>query len=160
MPSFDVVSELERHELSNAVDQANREINTRFDFKGSDAKIDESKEGLTLEAESEFQLDQMMTILNQKLVKRGLDIQSLDKQGVESSNMRARQKLLIKEGIEKELAKKIVKLVKESKMKVQASIQGEQVRITGKKRDDLQQAMALIKGAGLEQPLQFNNFRD
>jgi len=160
MPSFDVVSELERHELSNAVDQANREINTRFDFKGSDAKIDESKEGLTMEAESEFQLDQMLTILNQKLVKRGLDIQSLDKQKVESSNMRARQKLLIKEGIEQELAKKIVKLVKESKMKVQASIQGEQVRITGKKRDDLQQAMALIKGAGLEQPLQFTNFRD
>lgn len=160
MPSFDVVSELERHELSNAVDQANREINTRFDFKGSDAKIDESKEGLTMEAESEFQLDQMLTILNQKLVKRGLDIQSLDKQKVESSNMRARQKLLIKEGIEQDLAKKIVKLVKESKMKVQASIQGEQVRITGKKRDDLQQAMALIKGAGLEQPLQFTNFRD
>ena len=160
MPSFDVVSELERHELSNAVDQANREINTRFDFKGSDAKIDESKEGLTMEAESEFQLDQMLTILNQKLVKRGLDIQSLDKQNVENSNMRARQKLLIKEGIEQDLAKKIVKLVKESKMKVQASIQGEQVRITGKKRDDLQQAMALIKGAGLEQPLQFNNFRD
>ena len=160
MPSFDVVSELERHELSNAVDQANREISTRFDFKGSDAKIEETKEGLTLEAESEFQLDQMMTVLNQKLVKRGLDIQSMEKQGVESSNMRARQKLLLKEGIEKELAKKIVKLVKESKMKVQASIQGEQVRITGKKRDDLQQAMALIKGAGLEQPLQFTNFRD
>ena len=160
MPSFDVVSELERHELSNALDQANREITTRFDFKGSDAKIEESKEGLTMEAESEFQLDQMMSILNQKLVKRGLDIQSLEKQKVESSNMRARQKLLLKEGIEKELAKKIVKLVKESKMKVQASIQGEQVRITGKKRDDLQQAMALIKGAGLEQPLQFTNFRD
>ena len=160
MPSFDVVSELERHELSNAVDQANREISTRFDFKGSDAIIEENKEGLTLEAESEFQLDQMMTVLNQKLVKRGLDIQSMEKQGVESSNMRARQKLLLKEGIEKELAKKIVKLVKESKMKVQASIQGEQVRITGKKRDDLQQAMALIKGAGLEQPLQFTNFRD
>ena len=122
MPSFDVVSELERHELSNALDQANREITTRFDFKGSDAKIEEQK--------------------------------------VETSNMRARQKLTIKEGIEKELAKKIVKLVKESKMKVQASIQGEQVRITGKKRDDLQQAMALLKGAGLEQPLQFTNFRD
>lgn len=160
MPSFDVVSELERHELTNAVDQANREISTRFDFKGSDAKIEETKEGLTMDAESEFQLDQMMTVLNQKLVKRGLDIQSLEKQKVESSNMRARQKLLIKEGIDKELAKKIVKLVKESKMKVQASIQGEQVRITGKNRDDLQQAIALLKGAGMEQPLQFTNFRD
>jgi uncharacterized protein YajQ (UPF0234 family) len=160
MPSFDVVSELERHELTNAVDQANKEISTRFDFKGTDAKIEETREGLTLEAESEFQLDQMMTVLNQKLVKRGLDIQSMEKQKVESSNMRARQKLLVKEGIEKELAKKIVKLVKESKMKVQASIQGEQVRITGKNRDDLQQAIALLKGAGLEQPLQFTNFRD
>lgn len=160
MPSFDVVSELERHELTNAVDQANKEISTRFDFKGSDARIEETKEGLTLEAESEFQLDQMMTVLNQKLVKRGLDIQSMEKQKVESSNMRARQKLVVKEGIEKELAKKIVKLVKDSKMKVQASIQGEQVRITGKNRDDLQQAIALLKGAGLEQPLQFTNFRD
>jgi uncharacterized protein YajQ (UPF0234 family) len=160
MPSFDVVSELDRHELTNAVDQANREISNRFDFKGSDARIEEDQEGLTLEAESEFQLDQMMTVLNQKLVKRGLDIQSLEKQGVESSNLRARQKLLLKEGIDKEMAKKIVKLIKENKMKVQASIQGEQVRITGKKRDDLQQAIALLKDAGLEQPLQFTNFRD
>ncbi len=160
MPSFDVVSELERHELTNAVDQANKEISTRFDFKGSNARIEETKEGLTLEAESEFQLDQMMTVLNQKLVKRGLDIQSLEKQGVETSNMRARQKLVLKEGIDKEVAKKIVKLIKENKMKVQASIQGEQVRITGKKRDDLQQAIALLKGAELELPLQFTNFRD
>ena len=160
MPSFDVVSELERHELSNAVDQANREIGTRFDFKGTNAQIEETKDGLTMEGESEFQLDQMMTILNQKLVKRSLDVKSMERQGVESSNLRARQKLLIKEGIDKDLAKKIVKLVKESKMKVQPSIQGEQVRITGKKRDDLQQAMALIKSADLEQPLQFTNFRD
>ncbi|MCW8917776.1 MAG: YajQ family cyclic di-GMP-binding protein [Gammaproteobacteria bacterium] len=160
MPSFDVVSELARHELTNAVDQANREIGTRFDFKGSNATIEETKEGLTLEAQNEFQLEQMMTVLNQKLVKRGLDIQSLEKQKVESSNLRARQKLLVKEGIEKELAKQIVKLVKESKLKVQASIQGEQVRITGKNRDDLQQAISLLKGAGLEQPLQFTNFRD
>ena len=160
MPSFDVVSELERHELTNAIDQTNRELSTRFDFKGSDAKVEEDKEGLTLEAESEFQLDQIITVLNQKLVKRGLDIQSLEKQGVDSSNLRARQKLVLKEGIDKEMAKKIVKLIKESKMKVQASIQGEQVRITGKKRDDLQQAMALIKSTELEQPLQFTNFRD
>jgi len=160
MPSFDVVSELERHELTNAVDQTNREISTRFDFKGSDAKVEQSEEGLTLEAETEFQLDQIITVLNQKLVKRGLDVQSLERQGVESSNLRARQKLLLKEGIDKDLAKKIVKLIKENKMKVQASIQGEQVRITGKKRDDLQQAIALIKGAGLGQPLQFTNFRD
>jgi len=160
MPSFDVVSEINRHELTNAVDQANREIGTRFDFKGSNAKVEESAEGLTIEAENDFQIDQIITILNQKLAKRGLDIASLERQAIETSNMRARQKLLVKEGIDKELAKKIVKLVKESKMKVQASIQGEQVRITGKKRDDLQEAIALLKGAGLEQPLQFTNFRD
>ena len=160
MPSFDVVSEVDHHELTNAVDQANREISNRFDFKGSDAKVEQSENGLTMEAENEFQLDQIFTVLNQKLAKRGLDISSLERQGVESSNLRARQKLVLKEGIDKELAKKIVKLVKESKMKVQASIQGEQVRITGKKRDDLQQAISLIKEAGLDQPLQYTNFRD
>lgn len=160
MASFDVVSEIDHHELTNAVDQTNREIGNRFDFKSSDAKVEQGDDGLTLEAESDFQLDQIITMLNQKLAKRGLDISSLEKQGVETSNMRARQKLLLKEGIEKELAKKIVKLVKDSKMKVQASIQGDQVRITGKKRDELQQAIALLKDAGLEQPLQFTNFRD
>jgi uncharacterized protein YajQ (UPF0234 family) len=160
MPSFDVVSEIDHHELTNAVDQANREISNRFDFKGSDARVEQGEGGLTLEAESEFQLDQIITVLNQKLAKRGLDISSLERQGVESSNMRARQKLTLKEGIDKELAKKIVKLVKESKIKVQASIQGDQVRINGKKRDDLQQAIALLKDSGLEQPLQFSNFRD
>lgn len=160
MPSFDVVSEIDQHELTNAVDQTNREISNRFDFKGSDAKVEQSEDSLTLEAENEFQLDQIITVLNQKLAKRGLDVSSLERQGVETSNMRARQKLVVKEGIDKDLAKKIVKLVKENKMKVQASIQGDQVRITGKKRDDLQQAIALLKDAGLEQPLQFNNFRD
>jgi uncharacterized protein YajQ (UPF0234 family) len=160
MPSFDVVSEIDHHELTNAVDQTNREISNRFDFKGSNAKVEQSDDGLTLEAENDFQLDQIITVLNQKLAKRGLDISSLEKQAVETSNMRARQKLMLKEGIDKELAKKIVKLVKEGKMKVQASIQGDQVRITGKKRDDLQEAIALLKGAGLEQPLQFTNFRD
>ena len=160
MPSFDVVSEIDHHELTNAVDQTNREISNRFDFKGSDAKVEQGDDGLTLEAENEFQLDQIISVLHQKLAKRGLDISSLEKQKVETSNMRARQKLLLKEGIDKELAKKIVKLVKEGKMKVQASIQGDQVRITGKKRDDLQEAIALLKGADLEQPLQFTNFRD
>lgn len=160
MPSFDVVSEIDHHELTNAVDQTNREVSNRFDFKGSDAKVEQGEGSLTLEAESEFQIDQIITVLNQKLAKRGLDIQSMERQGVEVSNMRARQKLVIKEGIDKDLAKKIVKLVKESKMKVQASIQGDQVRITGKKRDDLQQAIALLKEAKLELPLQFTNFRD
>lgn len=160
MPSFDVVSEIDHHELTNAVDQVNREISNRFDFKGSDAKVEQNDDGLAMESENEFQLDQIFTVLNQKLAKRGLDVKSLERQAIETSNMRARQKLLLKEGIDKELAKKIVKLLKESKMKVQASIQGEQVRVTGKKRDDLQQAIALIKDTGLEQPLQFTNFRD
>lgn len=160
MPSFDVVSEIDHHELTNAVDQTNREISNRFDFKGSDAKVEQGEGSLTLEAESEFQIDQIITVLNQKLAKRGLDIQSMERQGVEVNNLRARQKLVVKEGIDKDLAKKIVKLVKESKMKVQASIQGDQVRITGKKRDDLQQAIALLKEAKLELPLQFSNFRD
>lgn len=160
MPSFDVVSEIDHHELTNAVDQTNREISNRFDFKGSDARVDQGEDGLTMEAENEFQLEQIFTVLNQKLAKRGLDITSLERQGVESRNLRARQKLLLKEGIDKELAKKIVKLVKESKMKVQASIQGDQVRVTGKKRDDLQEAIALLKGAEIAQPLQFTNFRD
>lgn len=160
MPSFDVVSELDHHELTNAVDQTNREISNRFDFKGSDAKVEQSEDSLTMESENEFQLDQIFTVLTQKLTKRSLDIKSLERQSAETSNMRARQKLVLKEGIDKDLAKKIVKLIKESKMKVQASIQGEQVRVTGKKRDDLQQAIALLKDTGFEQPLQFTNFRD
>jgi len=160
MPSFDVVSEMDKHELTNAVDQANREVGNRFDFKGSDAKVEQEDDGLTLEAESEFQLRQMADILLQKMAKRGIDIGSLEKQAVEQRGMRARQKILVREGIDKELGKKIVKLIKDSKIKVQAAIQGEQVRVTGKKRDDLQQVMSLLRGAELGQALQFNNFRD
>jgi uncharacterized protein YajQ (UPF0234 family) len=160
MPSFDVVSEMDKHELTNAVDQTNREVGTRFDFKGSDAKVVQEDDGLTLEAESEFQLRQMADILLQKMAKRGIDISSLEKQAVEQRGMRARQKILVREGIDKELGKKIVKLIKDSKIKVQAAIQGEQVRVTGKKRDDLQQVMSLLRGAELGQALQFNNFRD
>jgi hypothetical protein len=148
------------HELANAVDQANREVETRFDFKGSDARIEEKGKELTLSATSDFQLKQMLDILRLKMVKRGVDIQCLDVGQPETSNLRARQKVTVRQGLESEAAKKIVKLIKDAKLKVQASIQGEQVRVTGKKRDDLQEAIALLRESKLELPLQFTNFRD
>jgi hypothetical protein len=160
MPSFDVVSEVDKHELNNAVDQTNRELGNRFDFKGADAKVEEESDGLLLEANNDFQVKQIVDILFQKMTKRGIDISSLEMQKIETRGMRARQKILVRQGIDKELAKKIVKLIKESKIKVQAAIQGEQVRVTGKKRDDLQEVMALLRGAELGQAVQFNNFRD
>jgi hypothetical protein len=160
MPSFDVVSEVDKHELNNAVDQTNRELGNRFDFKGADAKVEEESDGLLLEANNDFQVKQIVDILFQKMAKRGIDISSLEMQKIETRGMRARQKILVRQGIDKELGKKIVKLIKESKIKVQASIQGEQVRVTGKKRDDLQEVMALLRGAELGQAVQFTNFRD
>jgi uncharacterized protein YajQ (UPF0234 family) len=160
MPSFDVVSEVDLHELSNAVDQANREVDTRFDFKGSNAHFEHAGTELTLSAENDFQLQQMMDILRLKMVKRGVDIESLEAGEPETSNMRARQKVTVRQGLDKETAKKIVKLIKDAKLKVQAAIQGEQVRVTGKKRDDLQQVIALLREQKLGLPLQFSNFRD
>lgn len=160
MPTFDVVSEVDQHEVSNALDQANREIGARFDFKGSDAKIEIVEGHLQLEAQSEFQIDQMRDILTAKLAKRGVDVGALKINKVETTGTRARQKLEVRQGIDQDSARKLVKAIKESKMKVQASIQGEQVRITGKKRDDLQEAIALLKKSDLGLPLQFQNFRD
>lgn len=161
MPSFDVVSEVDRHELSNAIDQVNREIGTRFDFKGSDSKVEISGDEIKMEAESDFQLKQISPILYNKLSKRNVDIRCLEKGKVDTRGRRAYQNITVKQGIETELAKKIVKLIKESKLKVQAAIQGDQVRVTGKKRDDLQQVMALLKSTeSIDQPLQFENFRD
>lgn len=160
MPSFDIVSELDRHELTNAVDQTNREVGTRFDFKGSDAKVELGENELTLHAQSEFQVDQMRDVLYQKLAKRGLDIGFFEAGKVEEVGMRARQVLKVRQGIDKELARQIVKLIKDGKLKVQAAVQGEQVRVTGKKRDDLQDAIRLLREAKLEQPLQYTNFRD
>jgi uncharacterized protein YajQ (UPF0234 family) len=160
MPTFDVVSEVDQHEVSNAVDQANREIGARFDFKGSDAKVEIVEDQLQLEAQSEFQIDQMRDILTAKLAKRGVDVGALKINKVETTGTRARQKLEVRQGIDQDSARKLVKVIKESKMKVQASIQGEQVRITGKKRDDLQEAIALLKKSDLGLPLQFQNFRD
>lgn len=160
MPSFDIVSEYDSHEASNAVDQANREIDTRFDFRGSNATFTLEKENILLESDNEFQLQQMLDILHNKLVKRGIDITFLDEGDPEQRGKRARQSLTLKEGIDQLTSKKIVKMVKEKKMKVQAAIQGEKVRITGKKRDDLQSVMAMLKEEKLDVPLQFNNFRD
>ena len=160
MPSFDVVSEVDQHELSNALDQANREIGTRYDFKGSNARIEQAGNQLTLEAESEFQVKQMIPILKEKMSKRGIDVDCLEFGNLIEMNKRARQPVTVREGLDQETARKMVKLIKESKLKVQAAIQGEQLRDSGKKRDDLQQVMQKLRAAGLGIPLQFNNFRD
>ncbi len=160
MPSFDIVSEVNMHEVHNAVDQANREIGTRFDFKGSSAKFELDKESITMIGDGDFQLKQMKDVLVPKLAKRGVDVSSLESGDVQPSGKGAKQVLTVRQGIDSELAKKIVKLIKESKMKVQASIQGDKVRVTGKKRDDLQEAIAMLRQADLDLPLQFNNFRD
>ena len=161
MPTFDIVSEVDKHELTNAVDQANREIDNRFDFRGTDASVEQSDKVLTLNASSDFQLDQLLDILRMKLIKRKVDVSCLEvKDSIGNGKMR-KQEVIIREGIDKDLSRKIVKLVKESKIKVQSAVQGESVRITGKKRDDLQAIMALLKiNDSLEMPLQFNNFRD
>jgi len=160
MPSFDVVSEVDSHELKNAVDQANREIGNRFDFKGSDSKIELSDTEMKVCSDSKFRVEQVVSVLHQKLAKRGIDINCLDAGDVDEALKDAKQIIKVREGLDKELAKKVVKKIKESKLKVQAAIQGEQVRVTGKKRDDLQGVMALLKDADIGVPLQFNNFRD
>ena len=161
MPAFDIVSEVDQHEITNAVDQTNRELANRFDFRGSDAKVEQASKVLTLFADSDFQLDQLQDILRLKLVKRKVEVSCLEiKDHVGQGKMR-KQDVIVREGIDKDLSRKIVKLVKESKIKVQVAVQGESVRVTGKNRDDLQQVMALLRGNdSLEMPLQFNNFRD
>ena len=160
MPSFDVVSEVNHHELSNGVDQANREVTTRFDFKGTGSNFELNGQEISMNTESEFQLQQMYDILCNKLVKRGIDIACLKKAEPESQARTASQTVSVNEGIDTPTAKNMVKLIKQSKAKVQAAIQGEQLRVTGKKRDDLQAVIALLKDASLEIPLQYKNFRD
>ena len=160
MPSFDVVSEIDHHELKNALDHANREVGTRYDFKGSNAKIEQTGNELNLEAESKFQLQQMAPILLEKMSKRNIDVDCLEFGNIVEMNKRARQQISVKEGLDKDLARKMVKQIKDSKIKVQAAIQGDQLRVNGKKRDDLQQVMQLLRDAKLGIPLQFNNFRD
>ena len=160
MPSFDIVSEVDMHELSNAIDQANREIGNRYDFKGTDAKVTEKDSVVTMEAQVKFQIGQMYEIVGQRMAKRGIDLDCIEKGKINESNNRAIQDLIIKQGINAEVAKKITKAIKESKLKVQAQIQGEKVRVTGKKRDDLQNVMQLLREQNLGVPLQFDNFRD
>ena len=160
MPTFDVVSEVDQHELTNAVDQANRELDKRFDFKGSNASFSLEGAVITQRAPSEFQLQQMLDILRGRLTARQVDIRCLDIADPESNVAEARQKITVKQGIEQADAKKIVALIKESKLKVQAQINGDKLRVTGKKRDDLQECMAMLRKAELELPLQFDNFRD
>ena len=161
MPSFDVVSEIDAHELTNAIDQMNREIGNRFDFKGSNAKIDLTETAMNIEADSEFQINQIEDIVYQKLAKRGIDTRCLEKGKIEERGKRAYQTITVRQGIDKDLVRKIVKMIKDKKMKVQAAVQGEQVRVTGKKRDDLQQVITMLKEAdSIDMPLQFNNFRD
>lgn len=160
MPSFDVVSEVDHHELTNAVDQANRELSTRFDFKGVEASFELDDATISQSAPSEFQLKQMDDILRARLIARGIDVRCLEFGDVETNLAGARQKVTVKQGIEQKLAKKIVAAIKEAKLKVESQINGDKLRISGKKRDDLQTAMALLKAGSFEQPLQFDNFRD
>ena len=161
MPSFDVVSKLDLHELTNSIDQANRELATRFDFKGSDAVFERSEETVvTLKAPAEFQLKQMLEILKQRLAARHIDIRCAEIADPEVNLATARQKVTLKQGIEQALAKDIVKRIKDAKLKVDVQIQGDKLRIVGKKKDDLQTAMALLRGADLKMPLQYENFRD
>ena len=160
MPSFDIVSKLDSHEVTNAVDQANRELERRFDFKGTAAAFEHSEGIVTLKADAEFRLKQMQDILLQRLTARGIDVRCVDIGDAEVNLASARQKVTLKQGIDQPLAKKIVKLIKDSGGKVQAQIQGDHLRVTGKKRDDLQAAIALLRAGELEMPLQFENFRD
>jgi len=160
MPSFDVVSDFDGQEARNGVDQANREVTTRFDFKGTGSKYELDDTVITLTTQSDFQLKQMMDILHQKLAKRGIDIGCLDEQEPEFSGSEARQKVIMRRGIDTDRARKLVKQIKAAKLKVQAAIQGDKLRISGKKRDDLQSVIAMLKKSDIGLPLQYENFRD
>ncbi|BBL99979.1 YajQ family cyclic di-GMP-binding protein [Microbulbifer sp. GL-2] len=160
MPSFDIVSEVDKHHLTNAVDQVNRTVTNRFDFKGVDAEVELSEFSLVVRAEVDMQVDQMVDMLRSALIKCDIDPLAMEVGEKEQSGKQVKVGVTLKNGLDKELSKKIVKLIKDEKLKVQAAIQGEQVRVTGKKRDDLQQVIALLRSKELEQPLQFNNFRD
>ena len=161
MPSFDVVSELDKHEVTNAVDNAIKELDRRYDLKGKGSfEFKEKELTVNLTAEAEFQLEAMIEILKLALIKRKIDVQCLEVKDAYPSGKVMKQEATLKEGIDKELAKKIVAHIKDAKLKVQAAIQGEQVRVTGKKRDDLQEAIAALRGHEFGMPLQFNNFRD
>ncbi len=160
MPSFDIISEFDIHEAKNAVDQANKEVTTRFDFKGTDSNFEINDTTIVMESQSTFQLQQMFSVLCSKLTKRGIDIACMELGDAKGSGKLMRQEVQLKKGIESVLAKKIVKLIKDNKLKVQTAIQGEKLRVTGKNRDDLQATIQFLRASNLEQPLQFDNFRD
>ncbi len=160
MPSFDIVSDVDKHELTNAVDQANRELQSRFDFRGIDARFELDDLVITQSAPSDFQLEQMLEILNKKLIGRGIDLNSIEVGEIDANIAQARRRITCKQGIDKPTAKDIIARLKEAKLKVTAQINEDKVRVTGKKRDDLQAAIALLKKAEIELPLQFENFRD
>ncbi len=161
MPTFDIVSEVDKQEVKNAVDQVNKEVGTRFDFKGSDARVEQADYQLSVYADDEFKLEQVQDILRTKLTKRNVDVRCLDKGGIEKiSGNKAKQIVTVKTGVETELAKKIIKYIKDSKLKVQASIQGDVVRVSGAKKDVLQETIQLVKKSVADFPLQFQNFRD
>jgi uncharacterized protein YajQ (UPF0234 family) len=160
MPSFDVVSDFDAHEATNAIDQANREVTNRFDFKGTGSKYVLEDNVISLTSQSDFQLQQMLDIVRQKLSKRGIDVACLNEEEPEITGTEARQKVIMRKGLDTPLARELVKKIKGSKLKVQAAIQGEKLRVSGKKRDDLQSAIALFKEADTDLPLQYENFRD
>jgi uncharacterized protein YajQ (UPF0234 family) len=160
MPSFDVVSEIDTHELTNAVDQASRELSQRFDFKNTDAEFTLEEATVTMSAPADFQLKQMLEILKLRIAKRGIDIVCLDVKDPVINLAVAKQQVILRQGIDQETGKKVTRMLKDSKLKVQSQLQGEKVRVTGKKRDDLQEAIALLRKGTFEVPLQFNNFRD
>jgi hypothetical protein len=160
MPSFDVVSEIDTHELTNAVDQAVRELTQRFDFKNTNASYELEETTVVMTAPADFQLKQMLDILKLRIAKRGIDVACLDVQDSEVNLARAKQRVVLKHGIDAEAGRKVSRLVKDSQLKVQAQVQGDKVRVTGKKRDDLQAAIALLRKYDVGVPLQFNNFRD
>jgi cyclic-di-GMP-binding protein len=160
MPSFDAVSELNAHEVANAVDQSNRELTQRFDFKDTGARFELNELIVTLHAQVEFQLKQMLEILKLRLSKRGVDLVCLEVKEPKSNLAAAQQEVVLRHGIDQDAGKKIMRMLKDSKLKVQASLQGDKVRISGKQRDDLQTAIAFLRGAKVDVPLQFNNFRD
>jgi len=160
LPSFDIVSEVDMHQLTNAVDQANRVIDTRFDFKGVDCSFERNDYAVTVTAEADFQIDQMVDMLRGTLIKCQIDPTCMELGDVVPSGKQVKQELTMRHGLETLLSKKIVKMIKETKIKVQSAIQGDKVRVTGKKRDDLQQVMAMLRESDLDMPLQFDNFRD
>jgi uncharacterized protein YajQ (UPF0234 family) len=161
MPSFDIVSELDKHELQNAIDQANKEVTTRYDFKGTGSEFSLKDTTVSMSTESDFQLKQMFDILVQKANRRGIDIKCMEEKEPNIQLKSAKQDIVMREGLDATIAKKLVKMIKDSKLKVQAQIQGESIRVTGKKRDDLQNVMQLLRASeDIDMPIQFNNFRD